>query len=486
MVCKGQEEAARAALGDLGFNIVTGYRYLGGYIGDSDDEAEWIAEKVGDYVAAISELAKVAKRFPQAAYAGMVKSLQQEWQFLQRVTRGTSAAFADVETALREKFLPALFGEDEIDANRRELACNPVRWAGLALPDPTTSATSNWTASCVIVGHLVAALRGRSEFLPADHKAVMSAGKAALRARVNATSEQRLESVCGRATASEARVFRRGRKTGAWLSVMPTFVGGTALSATEFRDATLMRYARTPPDLPERCDGCGAKCTVAHALACKKGGLIVARHDEVNLELGDLGSKALKPSAVRDEPLINPGRGAEGERTADAEGATAPAETSGAEAQTHGKRGDMLYRGFWERGTDTITDCRICDTDQKSYRGRTPEKVLESMETEKKKKYLQPCLEQRRHFTPLVFSVDGLMGREAEAFLKRLSQKLARKWDRPYSQVCGYVKARVSIALVRATHLCLRGSRIPADRISHRRSQWEDGAGLGLFGPTRR
>ena len=78
VVRKGQEEAANTALSDLGFKIVTGYRYLGGYIGDSDDEAEWIAKKVADYVAAIGELAKVAKRFPQVAYAGMVKSLQQE------------------------------------------------------------------------------------------------------------------------------------------------------------------------------------------------------------------------------------------------------------------------------------------------------------------------------------------------------------------------------------------------------------------------
>jgi hypothetical protein len=29
---------------------------------------------------------------------------------------------------------------------------------------------------------------------------------------------------------------------------------------------------------------------------------------------------------------------------------------------------------------------------------------------EKKKKYLQACLEQRRHFTPFVISTDGLIG----------------------------------------------------------------------------
>ena len=102
-------------------------------------------------------------------------------------------------------------------------------------------------------------------------------------------------------------------------------------------------------------------------------------------------------------------------------------------------------------------------------------------EEEKKRKYLQACLEQRRHFAPFVVSADGMLGREAEALLKRLSGKLATKWEQPYSQVCGFVRARLSIAIVRATHLCLRGSRVPAHKVSYRHPKWEDGAGLGLF-----
>jgi hypothetical protein len=53
----------------------------------------------------------------------------------------------------------------------------------------------------------------------------------------------------------------------------------------------------------------------------------------------------------------------------------------------------------------------------------------------------------------------GMLGREATTFFKRLAAKLATKWQRPYSAVCGYVNARLSIVIVRATHLCLRGSR---------------------------
>jgi hypothetical protein len=69
---------------------------------------------------------------------------------------------------------------------------------------------------------------------------------------------------------------------------------------------------------------------------------------------------------------------------------------------------------------------------------RAPGKVLaEHHEREKKKKYLEPCLEQRRYFTPFVVSTDGLLGKEAKTLLKRLSALLSEKWEKPYSEVCG-------------------------------------------------
>ena len=107
--------------------------------------------------------------------------------------------------------------------------------------------------------------------------------------------------------------------------------------------------------------------------------------------------------------------------------------------------------------------------------------MLEAHERDKKRKHLAACLEQRRHFSPFVASTDGLLGKESRTLLKKLSALLAEKWEKPYSEICGYVNARMSIAIVRATHLCLRRSRIPMSQMSNRRPQWEDKAGLGLF-----
>ena len=158
--------------------------------------------------------------------------------------------------------------------------------------------------------------------------------------------------------------------------------------------------------------------------------------------------------------------------------------STGITAEINAKRGDILIRGFWERTTDCIIDVRICDVNQPSYRDRNPVSILHSAETEKKKKYLEPCLEQRRHFTPFVVSCEGLLGREADVFLSRLGKKLATRWARPHCRTTSFLRTRFAISLVRAKNRCIRGSRIPASAIS-RRIDWDDGAGLGLFSTIR-
>jgi hypothetical protein len=261
-----------------------------------------------------------------------------------------------------------------------------------------------------------------------------------------------------------------------WLTLAPSTVNGTELSAQEFRDHLFLRYDKRPPDLPSQCDGCLEKFDICHALQCKKGGLVIMRHNEIKDELCDLLSKALVPSAVRDEPRIHPCR--------PVEKTPAPKEPDPVRRinpQVDDDRGDILVRGFWARGTDCIIDVCVMNTDAKSQRQRDPDKVLAQHERAKKNKYLEPCLKQRRHFTPFVVSTDGLLGREATFFLRRLSAILSEKWHQPYSVVCGFVKSRLSIAIARATHLCLRGSRVPTSQMCNRRPQWEDRAGLGLY-----
>jgi hypothetical protein len=130
-----------------------------------------IQEKTEAWAEAVTELASVAPKYPQTSYSGLQKLLQQEWQSMQRVTTGIGPEFKEVERALAKTFLPALFG-DSYDGNTvpwRQFACLPVKWAGLAIPDPTSSAELNHDASELLTFHALAAFRGVNGFLSADH-----------------------------------------------------------------------------------------------------------------------------------------------------------------------------------------------------------------------------------------------------------------------------------------------------------------------------
>ena len=131
-------------------------------------------------------------------------------------------------------------------------------------------------------------------------------------------------------------------------------------------------------------------------------------------------------------------------------------------------------------GTDCILNTRVVNIDAASYAQKTPEKSLLTAE-QKRCKYLDAYIQQRCHFPPFVVSVDGLLDTETEATLKRLASRLAAKWRKPYSWSCGYIRSRVAITMVRATHRCIQDSRVPTNRIIVQRAQWEDGARINLY-----
>ena len=79
---------------------------------------------------------------------------------------------------------------------------------------------------------------------------------------------------------------------------------------------------------------------------------------------------------------------------------------------------------------------RVINTDAVSYQSKTPEKCLKTANQEKKRNYLNACLNKRRNFTPFVDLVDILLGVEAESTLKLIAILLAHKWKEMYSHTC--------------------------------------------------
>jgi hypothetical protein len=71
------------------------------------------------------------------------------------------------------------------------------------------------------------------------------------------------------------------------------------------------------------------------------------------------------------------------------------------------------------------------------------------------------------------------MGKQAVAASRQLARKLQKKWKRPYSEICGFIRSRLSLSLVRSVSMLLRNPRDGAPQRNP--PHWETGAGLSLY-----
>ena len=147
-----------------------------------------------------------------------------------------------------------------------------------------------------------------------------------------------------------------------WITVLPLAKEHFDLSKYEFCDSLSLRYAKPLLDLPPDCDGCGLPFTVNHALDCKKGGLVVQRHNEVCDVISHLSAMAW--NQVVKEPV------------------TRDSSDSGSNDNL---RGDIAVRGVWQSQTVSALGVMVLDKDASSYRAITPQTVLSNAEKNKKK-----------------------------------------------------------------------------------------------------
>ena len=225
-------DAAAAQLDKFDLCYSDGKRYVGAFLGSRKALERWLQPQIDDWVYGVKRLAMVARRYPQTAYAGLVKSLQCEWQFVQRVTRDAAQLFTPIEEAIKSHFLPALIGQEgAVDGDLRALLCLSTRRAGIGVYDPVATATPGYQASsegCVL---LVRTLVRGTPFSVDSHEDLMRTTQATFCGRREKSELDTLESIKQRSSAADKRRLGRAGSTGAWLTTMPSVLNGTALSA---------------------------------------------------------------------------------------------------------------------------------------------------------------------------------------------------------------------------------------------------------------
>ena len=334
-------------------------------------------------------------------------------------------------------FLPALFGV-EVSVAERQLFTLPVHMGGLGLSNPLAVSNHYFESSLSSSALLRESILSAVTFELGAYIDSVQSSKSMFGKLKSDNFSGVFNSLIGNFAAAQQHAILRAREcTSSWLSVLPLWSHHFDLSAQEFRDALALRYRKPLLNLPPVCDGCGSLFIVEHALDCHVGGLVCQRHNEVHDAICDLASLAW--GQVQKEPVVCE------EKMDDPSSETLIA--------------DVRIRGVWQSQVDALFDVRVVDTDAPSYQSRSPQAVLRTAEVEKRRKYGAACLARRASFMHLCFSVDGLFGSEADYFLRKLADSLSVKWEKNYSVVMGYVRARLSFAIIRAALLCVRGSR---------------------------
>ena len=121
---------------------------------------------------------------------------------------------------------------------------------------------------------------------------------------------------------------------------------------------------------------------------------------------------------------------------------------------------DIKARGVWNPTQDAFLDVRVFHPNAPCYRSKDTATIHKQHEAAKKREYNQR-VQNVKHgvFTPLVFSTTGSMGKEGTTFYKRLADMLSRKQEKPYSIVMGWIRCRLSFAIIRSAIMCIRGTR---------------------------
>ena len=432
---------------DTMVNITTdGQPVLGSPVGKPDYIADFVSQKVKQWVGEIEKLAEIADSQPHAAYGAITHGLSSKWSYLSRTTPDIDHLLVPIEASIRTTLLPKLTGHDAPNDVERRLFSLPARLGGLNITDPSSFANDQFNASQQVTKPLVDLILSESQSYPYEVLAEQIDVKSTIKSRRRHLGLVAAQVIRESLTPPLQLAMDLAQEKGAssWLTALPLEEHGFTLHKSAFRDAMALRYGWIPTNIPSHCV-CGQPFSVQHALSCPRGGFPSIRHNE----LRDLTASLLKETChgVATEPSLQP--------------ITSETFNAATVNTQDGARLDIVANGFWGGAFQrAFFDVRVFNPFAPSNRHSSLASSYRHHENLKKRLYERRVREvEHSSFTPLVFSLTGGLGPAATAFYKRLASQLSDKWKQPYSSTIGWLRCRVSFSLLRSSIMCLRGAR---------------------------
>ena len=428
--------------------LTTGARHLGAAVGTTAYQHEYISNKVKNWVDSVKTLARIAKSEPHAAYSAYTHCLQSQWTFLCRAMPGEPKLFQPLEDAIRKVFIPSVFNH-EVNDLERDLLSLPARMGGMGITKPTEECMVA-NANSIYVSRPLVRLVMRQEFELCPQELMDQIKR--LRANVDRENERRcdtkLRGIMGSSlvAAGLKLALKACSEKGAssWVTAKPNYEHATVLHKGEFTDAVCIRYGWPLRKLVDTC-ACGTTFSVQHALDCSLGGFRVMQHNETR----DVLAQCMREAGylqVEVEPQLQ-----------ELSGEVFKYKSANKDADA---RSDVKVEGFWSKKRQAFFDVKVVSPFAKSYAHMTPAALFRLAEKEKMREYGDRIREvEHADFNPMVFTCTGGMAPQCQVVVKRLAVRLAEKKGLSVSVVAGWLRCRLSFALLRSTLVCMRATR---------------------------
>jgi hypothetical protein len=334
-----------------------------------------------------------------------------------------------------------------VSDKERDILSLPARLGGLGIFNPSADCDTAHRNSLLLSEPLVDLVaRQAHTFDPEDLREATKTIRAQLDCDQEQAHKEKFDQLYTVVSPMMQINLKVAREKGAssWVTALPLFDHETVLSKGEFIDAVYIRYGWSLPDLPLNC-ACGAPFDVQHALDCMIGGYRTIQHNEVR----DVMAKIMKEagfSGVETEPALQRLHGEHFERKS-------------ANTQDDA-RSDIKCTGFWRHMRSAYFDVKVISPFAKSYVRLSSANLYKLAENAKLREYGERIRNvEHADFNPLVFTTAGGMAPQCHLVIKRLATTLSERQGLPNSVVAGWLRCRLSFALLRTTLLCVRGTR---------------------------
>ena len=430
-----------------GLKITTaGNRHLGAVVGTNEFKDKYVKEKVDEWIDELMELENIAKVDPHIAYSAYVFGLQHQFTYVLRTIPQISKHLEILDKAIDRYLIQHLIKDHTITELERIWLSLPVRLGGMGLNIISEMAPHYYENSRRMTKALVDGIIHQYDPDPdVESENESRPVKAIIGEEKKKREEDKVNYVKQHLSPQKLKIYEAITEKGAssWLNALPLKDHDFYLDKQTFWDTIHLRYGLELSHLPSKCV-CDENFSVEHALNCKRGGFISTRHNDVRDFTAEILSEVCNDVAV--EPLLTPLTGERFQhRTANVE--------------DHARL-DVSARGVWMRGSRAFFDVKVFNPLARTYSNQTLKAAHKTNENIKKRMYNERVINvEHGTFTPLVFSCLGGMSVECAHFYNRMADMLSEKRNISTSQGRTWVRTKVSFCLLRATHLCIRGSR---------------------------